>query len=255
MCYVNYPIFYLSTSKLLYLIWHSFSNTFTPVVMCIIFLDSKGYYAILGVSEKSKYTEIRAAYRLLAKKYHPDRNNSDFAEDMIKKINAAFEVLSNREKRREYDETPFDNYWSHQEDKVTDNDDGGNNNNDDIKYRYYYQVPSDQSSSSYHPNRNENTKIKNNNNDLGAELKTQPIDIPKGRFHLTVEPSLCMAFGSCETLAPKVFVVDKDKILNPKAIVKSETGADFDSILAAAQTCPTKAIRIIDRYTGEQIFP
>ena len=218
-------------------------------------LDSKGYYAILGVSEKSKYTEIRAAYRLLAKKYHPDRNNSDFAEDMIKKINAAFEVLSNREKRREYDETPFDNYWSHQEDKVTDNDDGGNNNNDDIKYRYYYQVPSDQSSSSYHPNRNENTKIKNNNNDLGAELKTQSIDIPKGRFHLTVEPSLCMAFGSCETLAPKVFVVDKDKILNPKAIVKSETGADFDSILAAAQTCPTKAIRIIDRYTGEQIFP
>jgi curved DNA-binding protein CbpA len=210
-------------------------------------LDSKGYYAILGVSEKSKYTEIRAAYRLLAKKYHPDRNNSDFAEDMIKKINAAFEVLSNREKRKEYDETSFDNYWPHHEDKVADNDDGGNSNN------RYYQVQSDQSSSSYHHNRNENTKIKNNNND--AELKTQPIDIPKGRFHLTVEPSLCMAFGSCETLAPKVFVVDKNKILNPKAIVKSETGADFDSILAAAQTCPTKAIRIIDRYTGEQIFP
>ena len=124
-----------------------------------------------------------------------------------------------------------------------------------MKYRYYYQVPSDQSSSSYHPNRYEDTKIKNNNNDLGAELKTQPIDIPKGRFHLTVEPSLCMAFGSCETLAPKVFVVEKNKILNPKAIVKSETGADFDMILAAAQTCPTKAIRIIDRYTGEQIFP
>ena len=64
-----------------------------------------------------------------------------------------------------------------------------------------------------------------------------------------------MAFGSCETLAPKVFVVEQNKILNPKAIVKSESGADFDMILAAAQTCPTKAIRIIDRYTGEQIFP
>jgi curved DNA-binding protein CbpA len=198
----------------------------------IYLLDSKGYYAILGVSEKAKYTDIRAAYRLLAKKYHPDRNNSDFAEDMIKKINAAFEVLSNREKRRQYDETDFDNYWLHNEDKVV-GDDGDNNDN------------------------HENTKI-NNNNDLGAELKIQSIgllDIPKGRFHLTVEPSLCMAFGSCETLAPKVFVVEKNKIFNPKAIVKSETGADFDSILAAAQTCPTKAIRIIDRYTGEQIFP
>ena len=208
-------------------------------------LDSKRYYAILGVSEKAKYIEIRAAYRLLAKKYHPDRNNSDFAEDMIKKINAAFEVLSNREKRREYDETPFENYRSHQEDKVADNDVDNNN----------YRAQSDQSFSSYHPDSHENTKINNNNNDIGAELNTQFIDIPKGRFHLTVEPSLCMAFGSCETLAPRVFVVEKNKILNPKATVKSETGADFDSILAAAQTCPTKAIRIIDRYTGEQIFP
>ena len=217
-------------------------------------MDSKGYYAILGVSEKAKYTEIRAAYRLLAKKYHPDRNNSDFAEDMIKKLNAAFEVLSNREKRRQYDETDFDNYWSHNEDKAV-GDDGDNNDNDNNMKYGYHQVKSDQSS--YHPNRHENTKI-NNNNDLGPELKTQPIDlldIPKSRFHLTVEPSLCMAFGSCETLAPKVFVVEKNKILNPNAIVKSETGADFDSILAAAQTCPTKAITIIDRYTGEQIFP
>ena len=167
---------------------------------------------------------------------------------MIKKLNAAFEVLSNREKRRQYDETVFDIYWSHTKDKVVD-DDVDNNK----KYGYY-QVQSEQSSS-YHSNRLENTKIINNNNDLDAEIKTQFIDIPKGRFHLTVEPSLCMAFGGCETLAPGVFVVDKNKMINPKAIVKSETRADFDMILAAAQTCPTKAIRIIDRYTGEQIFP
>ncbi|UVS70639.1 ferredoxin [Nitrososphaera viennensis] len=70
-----------------------------------------------------------------------------------------------------------------------------------------------------------------------------------------VEPSLCMAFGSCETLAPKVFVVEKNKRVNPKARVESETGADYETIHAAAQTCPTKAIRIIDRYTGEQLFP
>ncbi len=213
----------------------------------ICLLDSKGYYAILGVPEKAKYTDIRAAYRLLAKKYHPDRNNSDFAEDMIKKINAAFEVLSNREKRRQYDETDF-NDWSHKEDKVVRDD---VDNNDNMK-DHYYKVHSHRSS--YHHNLHENAKI-NNNSDLDAELKTQSIDIPDARFHLTVDPSLCMAFGSCETLAPKVFVVEKNKILNPKAIVKSETGADFDSIFAAAQTCPTKAIRIIDRYTGEQIFP
>ena len=99
----------------------------------------------------------------------------------------------------------------------------------------------------------------NKDTEQDTGLYTMPLrtllDIPKGRFHIIVEPSLCMAFGSCETLAPKVFVLEKNKRINPKAKVVSETGADFDAILAAAQTCPTKAIRIIDRYTGEQIYP
>ena len=63
------------------------------------------------------------------------------------------------------------------------------------------------------------------------------------------------AFGSCETLAPKVFVVEKNKRINPKAIVKSETGANIETILDAAKTCPTKAIIIIDRYSGKRIYP
>ena len=55
----------------------------------------------------------------------------------------------------------------------------------------------------------------------------------KSRFQIIVEPTLCMAFGSCEILAPNVFVVEKDKMINPKAKVKSETGADFETIVAA----------------------
>ena len=84
---------------------------------------------------------------------------------------------------------------------------------------------------------------------------TNTLDIPKGRYQIIVEPSLCLAFGSCETLAPKVFVVEKDKPINPKAVVISETGTDFETILDAAKTCPTKAIIIIDRYSGERIYP
>jgi ferredoxin len=64
-----------------------------------------------------------------------------------------------------------------------------------------------------------------------------------------------MAFGGCETLTSTVFVVEKNKMINPKARVVSETGANQETILAAAQTCPTKAIKIIDRYTGEQLYP
>jgi ferredoxin len=54
--------------------------------------------------------------------------------------------------------------------------------------------------------------------------------------------------------SPNVFEVDKDKMINPKATVKSETGDDFERIPAAAQICPTRAIIIRDGYTGEQIY-
>jgi ferredoxin len=77
----------------------------------------------------------------------------------------------------------------------------------------------------------------------------------KSRFSIIVDPSLCLAFGSCETLAPKVFSLDTDAWINPKVKILDEAGADLEDILAAAQTCPTKAIIIIDRKTGEQIFP
>jgi len=66
---------------------------------------------------------------------------------------------------------------------------------------------------------------------------------------------LCLAFGGCESIAPKVFVVDKNKRINPKARVESETADTLDRIVMAAQACPTKAIKIIDRYTGNQIYP
>ncbi|MGC2668850.1 MAG: DnaJ domain-containing protein, partial [Candidatus Nitrosopolaris sp.] len=48
------------------------------------------------------------AYRRLARMYHPDRNNSSHVESMIKKINAAFEILSDDDKKRKYDKTDFE---------------------------------------------------------------------------------------------------------------------------------------------------
>jgi curved DNA-binding protein len=62
------------------------------------------YYAILGVPETATEEEIKKAYRKLALQYHPDRNPGDKeAEEKFKKINEAYSVLSDPEKRREYD--------------------------------------------------------------------------------------------------------------------------------------------------------
>lgn len=64
----------------------------------------KDYYAILGVGRDSSQDEIKRAYRNLARRYHPDANKDDpTAEDKIKEINEAYEVLSDPEKRARYD--------------------------------------------------------------------------------------------------------------------------------------------------------
>jgi molecular chaperone DnaJ len=64
----------------------------------------KGYYDILGIKKGASDKEIKQAYRRLARKYHPDVNPGDkAAEAKFKEINAAYEVLSDSEKRKKYD--------------------------------------------------------------------------------------------------------------------------------------------------------
>ena len=64
---------------------------------------AKSLYETLGISEKSTPEEIKKAYRKLARKYHPDVNKDEEAIDKFKEINAAYEVLSDKQKKDEYD--------------------------------------------------------------------------------------------------------------------------------------------------------
>lgn len=68
-------------------------------------MDYKDYYKILGVSKTASQEEIKKAYRKLAVKYHPDKNKGDKqAEERFKEISEANNVLSDPEKRKQYDE-------------------------------------------------------------------------------------------------------------------------------------------------------
>jgi curved DNA-binding protein len=67
-------------------------------------MASRDYYDILGVSKNASDEELKRAYRKLAMKYHPDRNpNKKEAEERFKEINEAYAVLSDKEKRKQYD--------------------------------------------------------------------------------------------------------------------------------------------------------
>lgn len=65
---------------------------------------AKSYYEVLGISKTASEEEVKAAYRKLAKKYHPDLNpGDDSAANMFKEVNDAYETLSDQSKRAAYD--------------------------------------------------------------------------------------------------------------------------------------------------------
>jgi curved DNA-binding protein len=68
------------------------------------------YYEILGVAREADFSEIKQAYRKLARQYHPDLNPGDrVAEEKFKLLGEAYEVLSDQQKRSQYEK--FSQYW------------------------------------------------------------------------------------------------------------------------------------------------
>lgn len=212
-------------------------------------MDEDNYYKILDISENATQKDIKIAFRRLARKYHPDLNPT-VSDEVMKTINIAFENLSDPEKKQVYDKSlkilkskEISNVNLSSDSNATSWDIDSSSTDADEQTVNYYNT--DEFSYDEKESNPESTYTDNEN--LPSFLES--------RYQIIVEPSLCLAFGSCEVLAPKVFVVEKHRQINPKAIVISETAENFDTIMDAAKTCPTKAIIIIDRYTGNCVYP
>jgi ferredoxin len=71
------------------------------------------------------------------------------------------------------------------------------------------------------------------------------------KLKTTVNKSKCISSGDCIETAPTVFAFDADE----KSEVVNQDGADAGTILAAARSCPVRAITVNDEDTGEQLYP
>jgi len=81
-------------------------------------MTKRDYYEILGISKNASKSEIKKAYRKLAMKYHPDRNKSEEAEAKFKEISEAYAVLSDDNKKVQYDQyghAGFDRMYSQED--------------------------------------------------------------------------------------------------------------------------------------------
>ena len=67
-------------------------------------LNKRDYYEVLGIAKDAQDTDIKKAYRKLSMKYHPDKNKAADATEKFKEIQEAYDVLSNGEKRAQYDQ-------------------------------------------------------------------------------------------------------------------------------------------------------
>ena len=215
---------------------------------------------VLNVKPDSSQGEIKAAYRKLALELHPDKNK-DKAEDVeFKKITEAYTHLKknyhqkNNSVHQEYTESKPKNdfkrkpQWAAPEEEKIPEQDWG-------KYTREFEESDPDFWKKYEDNfwKEYNANIrpdgKNGEFDKAKEPNEQP------NIFVDVDKSLCIGCCSCETIAPGVFEIDKQTRSNPKSSVINQKGAGINKIMNAAQTCPTKAIRVDNIDTKERIFP
>ena len=233
-------------------------------------MDVQRALATLNVGPRATREEIKAAYRRLALKCHPDRGSSDGGRQ-FQAINEAYGVLKDgagdaaaaagkgrgrpgpewrpQERRREPPRPrgprvggggpsagrPPEQDWSKYTSEFEESNPGFWKEYERNFWKEY--------------ERTVNADGRNGEYDRASEPREQP------NLFVEVDPSLCIACQSCETIAPAVFSIDKKSNLNPKSRVINMRGAGLNKIMNAAETCPTKAISVDDTDAKRRLYP
>lgn len=219
-------------------------------------MNSSQAHQILLLEPNPTYNDIRNAYRKLVLELHPDKNKKESDGKKFKQATEAYYYLKkqyktpskkttktnqNKEKKKGFykrtnwgnGKTSPEEDWSKFTKEFEEDKDWWKNYEKNFWNKYESANKDD-----LHEQESSNVK-QQDQIDLGVK----------------VDPTLCIACCSCETIAPEVFTIDKTSNMNPKSRVYNSKGAKNLKIMNAAETCPTKAIIVDDLENKKRIFP
>ena len=215
---------------------------------------------VLNVTQDSSQAEIKAAYRKMALELHPDKNKNKNEDIEFKKITEAYTYLKknhNQKNNSSYQEAnktkPKSDFkrkpqWGAPDDGSIPEQDWGKytrefEEGDPTFWKEYERKFWEEYNARIRPDG------KNGEYEKAKEPEKQP------NLFVDVDKSLCIGCCSCEIIAPNVFQIDKKSRSNPKSSVINQRGAGVNKIMNAAETCPTKAIKVENSDTKEKLFP
>jgi len=230
-------------------------------------LDSQQAYQTLNLEKDSSFTDVKIAYRKLALELHPDKSTIESDGMRFKKVTEAYHILKNQRKKLNSQRNVDTSKWKYTETKTREKDNfskrpqwgappGGKTPEEDWG-RFTKDIEDTnpdfwkQYEKKFWQEYNEN--MKTNNDQREFDKTKEPKDQPN--LFVDVDKSLCIGCCSCETIAPNVFQVDKHTKFNPKSSVINQKGAKINKIMDAAQTCPTKAISVVNITAKEKLWP
>jgi len=231
----------------------------------------------LMLGSDATFDEVKYAYRKLALELHPDKNEKEKNGDKFKNVTDAYHYLKKQNKQHNSSQKKSNNdssennrqsnsQWKKYSDRQNSEEDWSRFTKDFETNQEFWTQYEKAFWDDYELNANKKSKRNNFENAFWDENK-QKINKKSERkdkkhqdthYHnlsVNVDKSLCIGCCSCETIAPKVFSVDKLTHFNPKSSVYNLYGANEEKIMDAAQTCPTKAILVDDKDTERRLYP
>ena len=214
---------------------------------------------VLNVDSSSSQDEIKAAYRKMALELHPDKNKDKNEDGEFMKITEAYNYLK---KNHNEHTSPYQDVTKNKQKSDFKRkpqwgapDDGRIPEQDWGKYTREFEDGDPEFWKEYERKfwEDYNARIRSDGKNGEYEKAQEPKKQPD--LFVSVDESLCIGCCSCEIIAPDVFSINKETRSNPKSAVINQKGAGVNKIMNAAETCPTKAIRVENLNTKERMFP